>query len=619
VEALLASLNPQQQAAVRYADGPSLIVAGPGSGKTRVLTHKIAHLIHYEGISPEQILAVTFTNKAAEEMRNRVAQLLENQRIGESGKSDHQIIQSPDSPIWMGTFHSICARILRRDGTEIGIPVSFVIYDENDQRDLIKEILKLIGRGEERFSYSAVSAAISQAKNEMVDPEEYQEMAEGTFQQAVATVYPLYQEKIRAAGGLDFDDLLLETARLFQERPQILARWQKAFRHVLVDEYQDTNRVQYLLVSFLSKIHHNLTVVGDMSQAIYSWRGADFRNLLRFQQDYPQAQIFHLAQNYRSTKRILLAARSLIENNRTHIPLELWTDNEEGLPVVLYAADNELDEAFYLSTQISALLSAETARHYADFAVLYRTNAQSRVLEEVFMRGGIPYLLIGGTKFYERKEVKDILAYLRLLLNPQDHLSRERAEKVGKRRLANLTAPDREDLVALSPAQLIQKILQLTEYLAYLDDGSEEGQSRIENVKELSSVAASFGSLPEFLQHVALVQPTDALSRRIRKDSVSLMTLHSAKGLEFPYVFITGLEEGLLPHARSMGSTEEIEEERRLCYVGVTRAKKQLHLCFARERLLFGSRSESLPSRFINEIGEENLLLHLSAGGLADA
>ena len=607
MEALLASLNPQQQAAVRYADGPSLIVAGPGSGKTRVLTHKIAHLIHYEGISPEQILAVTFTNKAAEEMRDRVAQLI--------NQSTNQLI----SPPWMGTFHSICARILRKEGSEIGISASFVIYDENDQRDLIKEILKSLGRGEERFSHSAVSSAISQAKNEMINSEEYQEMAEGNFQQAVAEIYPLYQEKIRAAGGLDFDDLLLETARLFQERPQILARWQKAFRHVLVDEYQDTNRVQYLLVRFLSKTHHNLTVVGDMSQAIYSWRGADFRNILRFQQDYPQAQIFHLAQNYRSTKRILLAARSLIENNRTHIPLELWTDNEEGLPVVLYAADNELDEAFYLSTQISALLSARTARHYADFAVLYRTNAQSRVLEEVFMRGGIPYLLIGGTKFYERKEVKDILAYLRLLLNPQDHLSRERAEKVGKRRLANLTAQYREELVALTPAQLIQKILQLTEYLSYLDDGSEEGQSRIENVKELSSVAASFGSLPEFLQHVALVQPTDSLSRRIRKDSVSLMTLHSAKGLEFPYVFITGLEEGLLPHSRSMGSVEEVEEERRLCYVGVTRAKKQLHLCFARERLLFGSRSESLPSRFINEIGEENLLLHLSQGGLADA
>jgi len=608
VEALLSSLNPQQQAAVRCADGPSLIVAGPGSGKTRVLTHKIAHLIRNERIPSHQILAVTFTNKAADEMRERVEKLLSDSTEGR-----------PESLIpWMGTFHSICARILRREGTEIGIPASFIIYDENDQRDLIKDILKLIGRGEERFSPGGVSAAISQAKNEMISPETYQEMAEGNFQQAVAEIYPRYQERVKKAGGLDFDDLLLETARLFQERPAILARWQKSFRHVLVDEYQDTNRVQYLLVRLLSKTHHNLTVVGDMSQAIYSWRGADFRNLLRFQQDYPQAQIFHLAQNYRSTKRILLAARSLIEHNRTHIPLELWTDNEEGLPVVLYAADNELDEAFYLSTQISALLSNGNARNFTDFAVLYRTNAQSRVLEEVFMRGGIPYLLIGGTKFYERKEVKDILAYLRLLLNPQDQLSRERAEKVGKRRLAGLNASDRDELVALPPAQMIQKILQLTEYLGYLDDGSEEGQSRVENVKELSSVAASFGSLPEFLQHVALVQPTDALSRRIRRDSVSLMTLHSAKGLEFPYVFITGLEEGLLPHARSLGSTEEIEEERRLCYVGVTRAKKQLHLCFARERLLFGSRSENLPSRFLNEIGEENMLMHLSQGGLAD-
>lgn len=616
---LFASLNPQQRAAVRYADGPSLIVAGPGSGKTRVLTQKIAHLIRNEKIPAAEILAVTFTNKAADEMRGRVEQLLDDPTTRGSDKSSRPAVQSSGRPTWMGTFHSICARILRQDGSAIGIPPGFVIYDENDQRDLIRGILKFLGKGEARFSPAAVSSAISQAKNEMVNPEEYQNQAEGTFPQAVSQIYPLYQEKLREAGGLDFDDLLLETARLFKERPPVLDRWQSRFRHVLVDEYQDTNRVQYLLVRLLSKNHHNLTVVGDMSQAIYSWRGADFRNLLRFQQDYPQAQIFHLAQNYRSTKRILLASRSLIEHNQTHIPLELWTDNEEGLPVVLYPADNELDEAFYLSTQISALLSAGTARHFADFAVLYRTNAQSRVLEEVFMRGGIPYLLIGGTKFYERKEVKDILAYLRLLLNPQDHLSRERAEKVGKRRLANLTAPAREELVALPPAQLIQKILQLTEYLSYLDDGSEEGRSRVENVQELSSVAASFGSLPEFLQHVALVQPTDALSRRIRKDSVSLMTLHSAKGLEFPYVFITGLEDGLLPHARSLGSNDEIEEERRLCYVGMTRAKKQLHLCFARERLLFGSRAESLPSRFLNEIGEENLLMHLAAGGMINA
>lgn len=656
MEALFSALNPQQKAAARYSSGPSLIVAGPGSGKTRVLAHKIAHLIRNEKTPPERILAVTFTNKAAEEMRERVFQLINPSTTstfaqgGEQGRTTgsgltlsrvERVNQSTNKPInqpWMGTFHSVCARILRQDGRAIGIPASFVIYDEDDQKDLIKEILKSRGIEGERFSPPAVLAAISQAKNEMIGFEEYVAMAEGPFQELVAEIYPLYQAKLRQAHGLDFDDLLVETVRLFQKNRTVLAHWQKAFEHILVDEYQDTNRVQYLLVSLLSQSHHNLTVVGDMSQAIYSWRGADFRNILRFQQDYPQAQIFHLAQNYRSTKRILLAARSLIEHNRAHIPLELWTENEEGTPVVLYAADNELDEAFYISSQISAILAGGSARHFADFSVLYRTNAQSRVLEEVFMRDGIPYLLVGGVKFYERKEVKDLLAYLRLLLNPEDTISRQRLEKVGKRRLLRFEEQDRTELSAFPPPELIRKILEVTGYLTYLDDGTEEGQSRIENVKELSSVAASFGSLPEFLEHVALVQPTDRLPTRSaplrvalspvetanraarirqdlsadRQDTVTLMTLHSAKGLEFPHVFITGLEEGLLPHSRSMGSNDEIEEERRLCYVGMTRARRQLHLSFARERLLFGSRSESFPSRFISEIGEENLLFHLA-------
>ncbi|MEX0887991.1 MAG: UvrD-helicase domain-containing protein, partial [Patescibacteria group bacterium] len=559
MEALFSTLNAQQQAAARYADGPSLIVAGPGSGKTRVLTHKIAHLIQNEKVPPERILAVTFTNKAAEEMRERVFRLI--------GQSLNQT--------WMGTFHSICARILRRDGQALGIPPAFLIYDVDDQKDLVKGILKANGLEGERFSPTAILAAISQAKNEMIGAEEYQTMADGPFQELVAEIYPLYQAKLRSARGLDFDDLLTETVRLLEKSPAILARWQKSFEHILVDEYQDTNRVQYRLVRLLSQSHHRLTVVGDMSQAIYSWRGADFRNILRFQQDYPQAQIFHLAQNYRSTKRILLAARSLIEHNRTHIPLELWTDNDEGTPVVLYAADNELDEAFYISSQISALLTNGMAKHLSDFAVLYRTNAQSRVLEEVFMRGSVPYLLVGGVKFYERREVKDLLAYLRLLQNPEDPISRQRLEKIGQRRLRRFEEADRNRLAALPPTEMIRQILEITDYLAYLNDGSEEGQSRVENVQELASVAASFGSLTEFLEHVSLVQPTDRLpsrAARLRRDAVTLMTLHSAKGLEFPHVFITGLEEGLLPHSRAMGSNDEIEEERRLCYVGMTRA-----------------------------------------------
>lgn len=598
MESILSYLNPQQQAAVRYADGPSLIVAGPGSGKTRVLTHKIAHLIEKEKIPPEKILAVTFTNKAADEMKHRVAKLLN---------------RSLDR-MWIGTFHSICARILRQDGQAIGIPPTFVIYDEDDQKDLIKKILQNSGMESERSSPSAILAAISGAKNEMINEEEYAALAEGPFQETAAEIFPLYQQELQKAGALDFDDLLIKAVQLLQKDQDALNRWQKRFAHILVDEYQDTNRVQYLLVRLLSKTHHNLTVVGDMSQAIYSWRGADFRNILRFQKDYPQAKIFHLAQNYRSTKRILLAARALIEHNRTHIPLELWTDNDEGLPVVLYAAENELDEAFYVSSQISTMLSGGLAQNFSDFAVLYRTHAQSRVLEEVFMRAGLPYLLVGGVKFYERREVKDILSYLRLLLNPQDPVSFQRAEKIGKRRLRTLLDANREELLRLTPIQMINRILEVTGYLQYLEDGSEEGQSRVENVKELCSVAASFGSLPEFLEHVALVQPTDRLlnrSAKISRDSVTLMTLHSAKGLEFPTVFITGVEEGLLPHSRSMGSTDAIEEERRLCYVGITRAQRQLHLCFARERLFFGTRSENLPSRFISEIGNENLIFHL--------
>jgi len=602
VETILSRLNPQQQAAVRYVDGPSLIVAGPGSGKTRVLTHKIAHLIERENILPERILAVTFTNKAADEMKSRVANLL--------GRSlDH---------MWLGTFHSVCARILRQDGGTAGIPPNFLIYDEDDQKDLVKVILKNMGIQGERFSPSAILAAISGAKNEMVGEEEYTTLAEGPFQETVAEIFPLYQKELKKANALDFDDLLTETVRLLQNKPEVLVRWQKRFEHILIDEYQDTNRVQYLFVRLLSQMHQKLTVVGDMSQAIYSWRGADFRNILRFQKDYPKAQVFHLAQNYRSTKKILLAARALIEHNRTHIPLELWTDNDDGLPVVLYAAENELDEAFYVSSQITAMLSDGAAKGFHDFAVLYRTNAQSRVLEEVFMRGGIPYLLVGGVKFYERREVKDVLSYLRLLINPLDTVSFQRAQKVGKRRLQTLRDANRDEILRLVPIQAINKILEITGYLKYLDDGSEEGQSRVENVKELCSVAASFGSLSEFLEHVALVQPTDRLpnrSTKISHDAVTLMTLHSAKGLEFPTVFITGVEEGLLPHSRSTGSVDEIEEERRLAYVGMTRAEKQLHLCFARERLFFGTRSENLPSRFISEIGDENLLFHLSPTG----
>ncbi|MEX1061588.1 MAG: UvrD-helicase domain-containing protein [Patescibacteria group bacterium] len=593
-------LNPQQEEAIRYFTGPSLVIAGPGSGKTRVLTHKIAHLVTVGKVPPQKILAVTFTNKAADEMRGRVMLLLtEEKNINPAN-------------LWMGTFHSTCVKILRQDAPQIGIPANFAIYDDGDSRDLVKAILKEMPVLSERYSPSSLLGTISNAKNELMEAADYEHLAEGPFQEMVAHVFNRYQEELKKAQALDFDDLLNEVVRLFQKSPDVLKKWQEKFSYILVDEYQDTNRAQYELIKALSAKDKNLTVVGDMSQAIYSWRGADFRNILRFEKDYPQARVFRLEQNYRSTGKIITAAKNLIEHNRTHVPLKLWTQNPEGVAPVLYQAQNELDEAFYVTSQITAL-SEGKPQNLSDFAVLYRTNAQSRVLEEVFMRTGIPYTLVGGTKFYERKEVKDVLSYLRLVLNPADRVSLNRAEKIGKRRLGkfrNIAA----DLITHPPVKILDLILAETGYLEYLSDGTEEGQSRMDNVKELRSVATGFGSLPEFLEHVALVQPTDKLPRFGSKErgSVLLMTLHAAKGLEFPTVFITGLEEGLLPHSRSLESWEELEEERRLAYVGMTRAKRQLHLTTTAERLFFGARTVGIPSRFLSEIGEENLLFHLS-------
>lgn len=618
-------LNPQQKEAATYTAGPSLIVAGPGSGKTRVLTHKIAYLIRELDARPENILAVTFTNKAADEMRGRVIRLLGNQVT--RGKQNVLPNQLPNYPItqlsaWIGTFHATCARILREDGEEINIPKSFLIYDADDQKDLLKNILEKAGVAGERFTPAAVLATISSAKNELVDPEEYASFAEGFFQETVAEIYPEYQRQLANANALDFDDLLTQAVHIFRAKPKVLEKWQKRFSQILVDEYQDTNHAQYVFVQQLSKPHQNLTVVGDMSQAIYSWRGADFRNILRFEKDYPSAKIFRLGQNYRSTQKILTAAKALIEHNRTHLPLDLWTENELGLPPVLYSAENELEEAFFISSQIEAMLADGRAKDHQDFAVFYRTNAQSRVLEEVFVRGGIPYVLIGGVRFYDRKEVKDVLAYLRLIANPKDAVSLRRAERIGKRRLIKFFELGQIDgLASLPPIEILDRILEQTGYLKYLEDGTEEGTQRIENVRELRSVAEAFATISEFLEHVALVDSSKPNNRTTKplRDSVTLMTLHAAKGLEFPIVFIVGLEEGILPHSRSMVSTEEIEEERRLFYVGMTRAQKELHLSHARERLFFGSRTSGIPSRFLGEIGEENFIYHLPAEDSANA
>jgi len=606
----LLNLNQEQREAVIHTDGPILIVAGPGSGKTRVLTQKIAYLIEEKKVSPEKILGVTFTNKASEEMGVRIEKLLANSSRLMAGQ-----LTLP----WIGTFHATCAKILRRDGLTIGIPSSFIIYDASDQRTLVKKVMKKLELHQERLSPAGVAAAISKAKSELVDPEDYTSYAEGFFHEAVAEIYPEYQKALRRAKALDFDDLIGETVRLFRKRRKVLERWQERFRYILVDEYQDTNHAQYVFIKLLSAKYKNICAVGDMSQAIYSWRGADFRNILRFEHDFPQTKIFRLSRNYRSTKTILAAAKNLIEKNRTHISLNLWTKNQEGKPIILYEAESELDEASYVSQTINAQLN--TLNHlWKDFAVLYRTNAQSRAIEEVFIRAGIPYVLVGGVKFYERREINDVLAYLRLLLNPKDAVSQERIEKIGKGRFKSFQELLGNEKLLTRPAlKILDAVLEKTGYLDYLDDGTEEGLSRIDNVKELRSVATSFGSLAEFLEHVSLVDLNDSIKSSGRpvtrlpsyQNAVTLMTLHAAKGLEFPTVFITGLEEGLLPHSRSTDTREELEEERRLTYVGLTRAKEELHLTYTRERLFFGSRSQSLPSRFLSEIGEEHFLYHL--------
>lgn len=588
----LSDLNPQQQEAVVHTDGPCLIVAGPGSGKTRVLTHRIAYLIQEKKIPPENILAVTFTNKAANEMKERVAKM------------------ASTSPPWMGTFHSLCARILRKKGWAIGLEPSFVIYDEADTKDLMRSLMKKRDLSTQKYNPGSILALISAAKNELIGPETYATYAYGPFQKLVAELYPQYQKALRENRALDFDDLLLETIQLFNHSAETLSYYQDQFLYLLVDEYQDTNKAQYVFTKMLAAKHQNVTVVGDMSQAIYSWRGADYRNILNFEKDYPQTKVFRLEENYRSTQNILLAAKSVIQNNRSHISLDLWTKNTKGEPLSLYEAQDELDEARFVLEEMH-----ELHRQWNQCAVLYRTNAQSRAIEEVFIREGVPYRLVGGTKFYERKEIKDVLAYLRLVANPKDTVSAERLEKLGQRQATKFLQQlaEKSDWSSLPPLDLLDLLLVETEYLSRYNEAVEEDLARIENVKELRSVASEFPTLTEFLENVSLVQqeylPNGKLTNRAERgqDAVTLMTLHAAKGLEFPHVFLVGLEEGLFPHSRALTDLNELEEERRLCYVGLTRAKEKLSLSFARRRLYFGTRQANLISRFVGEIPEDLL------------
>ena len=634
---ILATLNPAQREAVEAIKGPVLILAGPGSGKTKVITHRVAYLVKLCGVSPHHIMAVTFTNKAAREMRERLEQLL-----GQTAEA-----------LSLGTFHAICARILRREGKAIGLDSSFVIYDEDDQLRLMKQVLEELNLDPKQYAPRALRSAIGAAKSRLISPGGYAQRVSSYFEEIVHRVYQRYQQLLSQSRAVDFDDLLMKTVQLFQDHPQILSRYQSKYVHILVDEFQDTNIVQYMLMKHLAGKYRNLCVVGDPDQSIYSWRFADLRNILSFEKDYPEAKVVFLEQNYRSTKTILEVASDVISANVQRKPKELWTENEDGTPVTIIESYNAEEEAQSVVNEIEKLTVQEQLP-LKDCAVMYRVNAQSRALEETFLRYGVPYKLIGGTRFYQRREVKDIIAYLKLIHNPQDNVSLTRiinvpARGIGPRTLSQLQSwakahdtslfealkqvshPDSvgtkqalsprivqalagfdaliSELTAqsheLSLSDLVNEILKHTRYREYILD-KEGGEEKWENIMELRSVAGEYDELdPEealttFLEKVSLVSDIDELDEKA--DAVTLITLHQAKGLEFPAVFIVGLEEGILPHRKSSDDPEQMEEERRLCYVGITRAKKRLYLLRSYRRSLFGGSTANPPSRFLQDI-----------------
>jgi len=616
-KSLLNDLNKDQREAVEHTDGPILILAGAGSGKTRVLTYKVAYLIQEKHVDPTNILMVTFTNKAAGEMKNRIEELLrqkDSKTVRLEKATTENILPSYRLPVFpslpfAGTFHSFCAKILRKEGKNIGLPINFLIYDKNDQLDIVKDVMGQLNISQKNFNPAAILHAIGEAKNELISEIEYPQYARGYFQETVSQVYLSYQKKLRENTALDFDDLLMVTVRLFQKYPDILGAYQEKYHYILIDEYQDTNKSQYVLSTLLSGRYKNITVVGDASQSIYRFRGADFRNIINFKNQYPDMKKFHLEQNYRSTQTILDAAHGVISKNTTHPILKLWTEKKEGNKIMLYEARTEHDEATFIITSI-----LQGSLPFSDFAILYRTNAQSRVIEEAFLHAGIPYTLVGGTRFYERKEIKDVLSYLRLVAHPKDTVSLKRIEKLGKGRMKKfLDWQKRIDtdkkLISLSTLELLDTILDVTQYADLYDANVEEEAYRLENIKELRSVATEFPDLSEFLDTVALLENEpipDKLTVK-RTNVVTLMTLHASKGLEFHTVFLIGMEEGLFPHSRSLMDKEELEEERRLCYVGLTRAKEKLYLSYANRRLFFGTRTQNMVSRFIADIPEHLL------------
>ena len=651
---LLNSLNDVQREAVEHTNGPLLILSGAGSGKTRVITHRIAHLIKHHGISPYRILAVTFTNKAAKEMKERLDGLVEG---------------GVTRDLWVSTFHSTCARILRRDIEKLGESIAsegvsrskkraytrdFTIFDTGEQATLVKDVLRQLNYSDKQYNPRAILGLISRAKNESISPRKYESIAEGYFERIVAEVYPLYQDALRLNNSLDFDDLLLFTVDLLNKNSEVCEFYQNKFEYILVDEYQDTNRCQYELVRLLAGKKQNICVVGDDDQSIYAFRGADIRNILDFEKDYPNSRVLRLEQNYRSTQNILDAAWNVVQNNKARKPKQLWTEQEDGELITCYEAMDESDEASYVGTQIEDW-HAEGV-DYKDFAVFYRTNAQSRIFEEAFRAANIPYQIVGGVGFYDRMEIKDLLAYLRVMCNPNDSMSVRRIINVPSRGIGATTLERLIDFAAVEditlfeavqrveeittinrglqtkvkrfakifdefdasvlPADALDYVLKVTGYLKNLEaQDTIEAQNRVENIEELINAVIEYEdnepepSLSDYLENVALIADVDTMETD-STDIVTLMTLHSAKGLEFPFVFIVGVEDGYLPHQRSMSSEAELEEERRLCYVGITRAMEQLYLSHARSRRTFRETEYRVPSRFIAEIPED-LIRHV--------
>ena len=634
---LLEGLNDKQYEAVINTDGPCLVIAGAGSGKTKVLTHKIAYLMQEKDIKPWNILAITFTNKAANEMKERVETL-----VGDDAKD-----------MWIGTFHSICVKILRRFIDRIGFDHSFVIFDTSDQRTLIKECLKDLKIDDKMFTDRIVQFEISNAKNDMKEPEEYEAMVKGDYRrEKIASVYNLYQRRLKENNAIDFDDIINYTIKIFKENDDVLDYYTNKFNYILVDEYQDTNKSQFTLIRLLAKAHGNITVVGDNDQGIYSFRGADISNILNFEKDFKGTKIIKLEQNYRCTQNILNAANSVIKNNEVKYKKKLWTENEEGALPTFHVSDDEYDEGRYIVEEINHLRREEYYK-YSDFAILYRMNSQSRAIEEILRREDIPYKIVGGLKFYERKEIKDIIAYLRLINNTSDNLALKRIinepkRGIGKTSLDKIQAISEqtgipmyqiikeadqyglsrvysnaqgfieviEDLISKKDeytiTELIKHTLKETGYTKALEDeNSIEAENRIENLEEFLTVAVQFeeeeadNDLSTFLEGITLSSDIDGMDEE--EESVTLMTLHSAKGLEFPVVFLVGMEEGIFPGYKSIGEPKELEEERRLCYVGITRAKNNLYLTCSRQRTMFGSTSCNPVSRFVKEIPENML------------